>query len=327
MQLPRICPWLGTNEGELVSAGAEARYTFASVHARAAKVCNAPRGGDDRLIPCLKAEAVVALVQALQPDIGQHRIAASDLAGADALHVFLKRAAIRQTGHTILTLHLMADAVLHVKAHILGRLSEQLTEEQDDEQQHAKLEYCIVPVDVQQAVQDERCHAEHAQCGKRRNMQPKLLRGLLAVRPEQHDQHRRNACRQKQVRQRQHINKPDAEKPVRRALCERVGAEQRNAYIGNELPSAAYRVADKMHHRDRHQHKGVKGNDASGGSIPSVNLIQSGIGQAPQAAQQQKDRHIEEAALADAAAAHVAEDQQRQHSEDDHGEHHDQRKQ
>ena len=124
MQLPRICPWLGTDEGELVSAGAEARYAFASVLARAAEVCNAPCGGDDRLIPCLKAEAVVALVQALQPDIGQHRIAASDLAGADALHVFLKRAAIRQTGHTILALHLMADAVLHVKAHILGRLSE-----------------------------------------------------------------------------------------------------------------------------------------------------------------------------------------------------------
>ena len=126
--------------------------------------------------------------------------------------------------------------------------------------------------------------------------------GCCAVRPKQHGQALRcDACRQKQVRQRQHINKPDAEKPVRRALCERVGAEQRNAYIGNEPPSAAYRVADKMHHRDRHQHKGVKGNDASGGSIPSVNLIQSGMGQAPQAAQQQKDRHIEEAALADAA--------------------------
>ena len=108
-----------------------------------------------------------------------------------------------------------------MKAHILGRLSEQLTEEQDDEQQHAKLEYYIVPVDVPQAVQDERCHAEHAQCGKRRNTQPELLRGLLAVRPEQHDQHRRNACRQKQVRQRQHINKTGCRKPVRRALCER----------------------------------------------------------------------------------------------------------
>ena len=69
------------------------------------------------------------------------------------------------------------------------------------------------------AVQDERGHAERAQCGERRNTQPELLRGLLAVRPKQHDQHRRNACRQKQVRQRQHINKPDAEKPVRRACA------------------------------------------------------------------------------------------------------------
>ena len=35
--------------------------------------------------------------------------------------------------------------------------------------------------------------------------QPELLRGLLAIRPKQHGQHRCDACRQKQVRQRQRL--------------------------------------------------------------------------------------------------------------------------
>ena len=77
-----------------------------------------------------------------------------------------------------------------------------------------------------------------------------------------------------------------------------------------------------MHHRNGHGHEGVEGNDAPGGGVPSVDLIQAGIGQAPQAAQQQKDRHIEKAALADAEKAHVKEDHQREHGEHEHGEHH-----
>ena len=47
VQLPQIATWLGTDEGELVSAGAEARYAFASVLARAAKSATHPCGSDD----------------------------------------------------------------------------------------------------------------------------------------------------------------------------------------------------------------------------------------------------------------------------------------
>ena len=322
VQLSGVDMRLGADEGELVASRAEAQDALARLLARAAEVGDALRRRDDRFISRLKAEAVVALVQTLEPDIGQYRIAAAGLAGADALHVFLERAAVRQAGHAVLALHLMADAVLHVKAHIPGRLADQAVQQQDDEQQHAELEHSVVPVDMQQAVQDERGHAERAQCGERRNTQPELRRGLVAVRAEQHGQHRRDACRQQQVRQRQHGDERHAEQPVRRALCEGVGAEQRDAHIGNEPQPAADRVADEMHHRNGHGHEGVEGNDAPGGAVPSVDLIQRGIGQAPQAAQQQKDRHIEKAKLADAEKAHVKEDQQREHGEHEHGEYH-----
>ena len=75
---------LGADEGELVAARAEAQDALARLLARAAEVGNALRRRDDRFISRLKAEAVVALVQALEPDIGQYRIAAAGLAGADA---------------------------------------------------------------------------------------------------------------------------------------------------------------------------------------------------------------------------------------------------
>ena len=216
----------------------------------------------------------------------------------------------------------MADAVLHVKAHILGRLADQAVQQQDDEQQHAELEYGVVPVDMQQAVQDERGHAERAQCGERFNAQPELRRGLLAVRAEKRGQHRRDARRQQQVRHRQHGDERHAEEAVRRALCEGVGAEQRDAHIGHEPQPAADRVADEMHHRNGHGHEGVEGNDAPGGGVGAVELKQAGIGQAPQAAQQQKDRRVEKAKLTDAVPAHIEKDQQREHGEHEHGEHH-----
>lgn len=247
---------------------------------------------------------------------------AAGLAGADALHVFLECAAVRQAGHAVLALHLMADAVLHVKAHILGRLADQAVQQQDDEQQHAELVHGVIPVDMEQPVQHERGHAERAQRGERRNAQPELRRGLLAVRAEKHGQHRRHACRQQQMRQRQHIDERHAEQPVRRALREGVDAEQRDAHVGNEPQPAADRVADEMHHRNGHGHEGVEGNDAPGGGVGAVELIQAGIGHAPQAAQQQKDRRVEKAALADAVEAHVKEDQQREHGEHEHDEYH-----
>ena len=124
------------------------------------------------------------------------------------------------------------------------------------------------------------------------------------------------------MRQRQHIDERHTEQPVRRALREGVDAEQRDEHIGNEPQPAADRVADEMHHRDGHGHEGVEGNDAPGGGIGAVELIQAGIGHAPQAAQQQKDRRVEKAALADAVEAHVKEDQQREHGEHEHDEYH-----
>ena len=322
VQLSGVDMRLGADEGELVAARAEAQDALALVLALAAEVGNAPRRRDDRFISRLKAEAVVALVQALEPDIGQHRVEAAGLAGADALHVFLERAAVRQAGHAVLALHLMADAVLHVKAHVLGRLADQAVQQHDDEQQHAELVHSVVPVDMEQPVQHERGHAERAQRGERRHAQPELRRGLLAVRAEKHGQHRRHACGKEQMRQRQHIDERHAEQPVRRALREGVGAEQRDEHVGNEPQPAADRVADEMHHRDGHGHEGVEGNDAPGGGVGAVELIQAGIGQAPQAAQQQKDRRVEKAALADAVEAHVKEDQQREHGEHEHDEYH-----
>ena len=231
-------------------------------------------------------------------------------------------AAVRQAGHAVLALHLMADAVLHVKAHILGRLADQAVQQQDDEQQHAELVHGVVPVDMEQPVQHERGHAERAQRGERRNAQPELRRGLSAVRAEKHGQHRRHACRQQQMRQRQHIDERHAEQPVRRALREGVDAEQRDEHVGNEPQPAADRVADEMHHRNGHGHEGVEGNDAPGGGVGAVELIQAGIGHAPQAAQQQKDRRVEKAALADTEKARVKEDQQREHGEHEHDEYH-----
>ena len=105
VQLSGVDMRLGADEGELVAARAEAQDALALVLALAAEVGNAPRRRDDRFISRLKAEAVVALVQALEPDIGQHRVEAAGLAGADALHVFLERAAVRQAGHAVLALH------------------------------------------------------------------------------------------------------------------------------------------------------------------------------------------------------------------------------
>ncbi len=109
----------------------------------------------------------------------------------------------------------------------------------------------------------------------------------------------------KQMRQRQHINKPDVEKPVRRA-CASALAQNSAMHISGtsrRLPLIVLRT--KTIGIDI-SIKSVR-NDASGGSIPSVNLIQSGIGQAPQAAYSaRRPPHRGSDARADAAAAHAS---------------------
>ena len=263
---------------------------------------------------------VVDGLQIPQVDIGEGGVGELRRALMQRGQLLFQRLRALKIGHAVLQSHPLADGLLHAEMHVVGDLTDQPVKHDEDEQHNAGLENHVVPVDLKRPIQRQRGHAEAAQHDERHAAEAYVLVVPGGVFAPKNGHHRADGERQQHMRDGQHVDQADAEGEPRDALRQRVGGKEQGADPRHAAQARADGVGDKMEHGHAHQHKGEEGDHAPARDVAAVDLQQSGIRPAPQAAQQQEDGRIQKAAFRQALMPHIHERDEGEHADGEHEE-------
>ena len=261
-------------------------------------------------------------MQPLQQDIHQHRIAVVRALHCKGLQIFLVGLAVLHPGQTVLPGKPLPHRLFGAELGILGHLCQQPPEQQGDVQQDAQLENGTVPGDLQGPVQHQGRYPSQAQQTKGHQTEPAFVGVVPAVVQQQDPHQHQDAEGQQDVGAKQHLDKGHPPHQVHSPLHQGVEVEQPCQHPGGPPQRGGHGVLDKVDHGHRHEHKGVKGHDTPGCRCPAIALDHAGIGDAPQAAKEQKQGDIQKPGFPDLVLADVQVAGQCQQTNGQHPHHH-----